>query len=66
MVSGQFAWDEDIPGAELVPGKGKATPKPDLLNERLIRLWSSPQGAPKAAAAAGANAKVTMEGGKRS
>jgi hypothetical protein len=64
VVSGQFAWDEDIPGAELVPGKGKATPKPDLLNERLIRLWSSPQGAPKAAAAAGANAKVTMEGGK--
>ena len=64
VVSGQFAWDEDIPGAELVPGKGKATPKPDLLNERLIRLWSSPQGAPKAAEAAGANAKVTMEGGK--
>jgi hypothetical protein len=26
-VSGDFAWDEDIPGAELVPGKGKATPK---------------------------------------
>ncbi len=64
VVSGQYAWDEDIPGAELVAGKGKATPKPDLLNERLIRLWSSPQGAPKAAAAAGANAKVTTEGGK--
>src|SRR5262245_52783692 len=26
-MSGDFAWDEDIPGAELVPGKGKATPK---------------------------------------
>jgi hypothetical protein len=64
VVSGQFAWDEDIPGAELVPGKGKATPKPDLLNERLIRLWSSPQGAPKAAEAAGVTAKVTTEGGK--
>ena len=64
VVSGQFAWDEDIPGAELVPGKGKATPKLDLLNERLIRLWSSPQGAPKAAEAAGANARVTTEGGK--
>ncbi len=64
VVSGQFAWDEDIAGAELVPGKGKATPKPDALNERLIRLWSSPQGAPKAAEAAGTNAKVTMEGGK--
>jgi len=64
VVSGQFAWDEDIPGAELVPGKGKATPKPDALNERLIRMWSSPQGAPKAAEAAGTSAKVTMEGGK--
>src|SRR6185295_10241357 len=27
VVSGQYAWDEDIPGAEIVPGKGKATPK---------------------------------------
>ena len=27
-VSGDYAWDEDIPGAELVPGKGKATPNP--------------------------------------
>ncbi len=26
-VSGEYAWDEDIPGAELVPGKGKATPQ---------------------------------------
>ena len=30
-VSGDYAWDEDIPGAELVPGKGKATPKPAAL-----------------------------------
>ncbi len=53
-VSGTYAWDEDIPGAELVPGKGKATPKPAALEERLIRLWASPQGAPKAAIAAAA------------
>jgi len=53
-VSGEFAWDEDIPGAELVPGKGKATPKPSALEERLIRLWASPHGAPKAAIAAAA------------
>jgi hypothetical protein len=53
-VSGTYAWDEDIPGAELVPGKGKATPKPATLEERLIRLWASPQGAPKAAIAAAA------------
>ena len=51
VVSGQYAWDEDIVGAEIVPGKGKATPKPALLHERLIRLWASPQGAPKAAVA---------------
>jgi len=65
VVSGQFAWDEDIVGAELVPGKGTATPKRAALNERLIRLWSSPQGAPKAAVAGGANTKVTVEGGKK-
>ena len=53
-VSGTYAWDEDIPGAELVPGKGKATPRPAALEERLIRLWASPQGAPKAAIAGAA------------
>lgn len=64
VVSGQFAWDEDIAGAELIAGKGTATAKPGVLTERLIRIWSGPQGAAKAAAAAGANLKVTMEGGK--
>jgi hypothetical protein len=54
VVSGTYAWDEDIPGAELVPGKGKATPRPAALEERLIRLWASPQGAPKAAIAGAA------------
>jgi hypothetical protein len=49
VVSGQYAWNEDIPGAEIVPGKGKATPMPPAVQERLIRLWASPQGAPKAA-----------------
>ena len=53
-VSGEYAWDEDIPGAELVPGKGKATPRPAALEERLIRLWASPHGAPKAAIAGAA------------
>ena len=51
VVNGDYAWDEDIPGAELVPGKGKATPKPATREERLIRLWASPHGAPKAAIA---------------
>src|SRR5690349_20507911 len=54
VVSDTYAWDEDIPGAELVPGKGKATPKPAALQERLIRLWASPHGAPKAAIAGAA------------
>jgi hypothetical protein len=51
VVSGQYAWNEDIAGAEIVPGKGKATPVPGAVEERLIRLWASPQGAPKAAVA---------------
>ena len=53
-LSGDYAWDEDMPGAELVPGKGKATPRPAALEERRIRLWASPHGAPKAAIAGAA------------
>ena len=49
VVSEQYAWNEDILGAEIVPGKGKATPMPAAVQERLIRLWAGPQGAPKAA-----------------
>ena len=64
VVSGAFAWDEDMVGAGLIAGRGTATPNRAALNERLIRLWSSPQGAPKAAAAGGENTKVAMEGGK--
>jgi hypothetical protein len=64
VVSGQYAWDEDMIGAELAPGKGKATPAPAALAERLIRLWASPQGAPKAAAAGGAKTTVSHDTGK--
>ena len=53
-LSGDYAWDEDIPGAELVPGQGKATPNQASLVERRIRLWASPHGAVKAAIAAAA------------
>ena len=49
VLSGAYAWNEDIPGAELVPGKGKATPMPATVEDRVIRLWSGPQGAFKAA-----------------
>lgn len=53
-MSGDYAWDDDIVGAELVPGKGKSTPNQAALTERRIRLWASPHGAPKAALAAAA------------
>src|SRR4051794_19862561 len=51
VVSGQYAWNEDALGAEIGPTKGKTTPMPNAVQERLIRLWASPQGAPKAALA---------------
>jgi hypothetical protein len=51
VLSGAYAWNDDIPGAELVPGKGKSTPMPATVEERMIRLWASPQGAFKAAMA---------------
>jgi hypothetical protein len=49
VLSGGYAWNEDIQGAELVPGQGKATPMAATVEERMIRLWSGPQGAFKAA-----------------
>src|SRR4029079_13329530 len=49
VLSGGYAWNEDIQGAELVPGQGKATPMAAAVEERMIRLWSGPQGAFKAA-----------------
>jgi hypothetical protein len=64
VVSGQYAWNEDVPGAEITPGRGKATPVPAALHERLIRLWAGPQGAPKAAAAGGAKTTISHDTGK--
>ncbi len=51
VVSGEYAWDEDRPGAGLVAGEGTVKPMRESVDERLIRLWASPQGAPKAALA---------------
>jgi hypothetical protein len=51
VVSWQYAWNEDTPGAEIGGTKGKAVPMPATVQERLIRIWASPQGAPKAALA---------------
>ena len=64
VVNGQFAWNEDVVGAEITPGRGKATPTPGALHERLIRLWASPQGAPKAAMAGGDKTSVSHDTGK--
>src|SRR5205807_607301 len=40
VLSGAYAWNEDIPGAELVAGKGKATPTATLdakfMAERIV------------------------------
>jgi len=58
-MSGQYAWDENIPGAEIMPGEGTATPRPAALEERRIRLWASPHGAPKAAIAAAAGVPLS-------
>jgi len=70
VVSGLYAWNEDTPGAEIGPTKGKASPMPAAVQERLIRLWASPQGAPKAAVAGttdtfwlGANPGTLFDGG---
>ena len=38
VLSGAYAWNEDIPGAELIKGKGKATPMAAATRERMIRL----------------------------
>jgi hypothetical protein len=64
VVNGQFAWNEDVVGAEITPGRGKAIPMPGALHERLIRLWASPQGAPKAAMAGGDKTSVSHDTGK--
>src|SRR5262245_17531214 len=51
VVSWQYAWNEDTLGAEIAGTKGKVAAMPATVQERLIRIWASPQGAPKAALA---------------
>jgi len=51
VVSGLYAWNEDMIGAEIGAAKGKATAMPAAVQERLIRIWASPQGAAKSAVA---------------
>jgi len=70
VVSGFYAWNEDTVGAEIGATKGKVTPMPAAVQERLIRIWASPQGAAKAALAGttetfflGANPGTLFENG---
>jgi hypothetical protein len=51
VVSWQYAWNEDTPGAEIGGAKGKASATPAAVQERLIRIWANPQGAAKSALA---------------
>src|SRR3984957_19095472 len=51
VVSGLYAWNEETPGAQIDGTKGKITPVPATVEERLVLFWASPQGAPKAAVA---------------
>ena len=51
VVSWQYAWNEDTPGAEIAGTKGKVAAMPATVQERLIRIWASPQGAAKSALA---------------
>ncbi|MBF8299678.1 MAG: beta-lactamase domain protein [Acidobacteria bacterium] len=64
VVSGTFAWNEiDKIGGGLVPGWGSAVPAMGTATDRLLRLWTTPFGVVKAAAAAGEQTKVTAENG---
>jgi len=56
VVNGQYAWNETEPGKNATPTNAAAA-------ERQLQIWMLPEGAVKAAMAAGANAKVTMEDG---
>ena len=63
VVSGTHAWNEEGEiGGGLVPAHGRAIPAMDTVADRLLRLWIMPHGVYKTAVAAGANAKLTVQG----
>jgi hypothetical protein len=57
VVAGELAWDETEPG-------GNATPMNQATQQRLLQVWTLPQGVIKAARLAGAKAMFSTEGGK--
>lgn len=64
-VRESYAWNESETGGGLVPGKGTATPAMTTVKERLLRLWTLPYGVIKAALAAGAKTRISMENGAK-
>ncbi len=57
VVGGKFAWNETESGMNATAAQGS-------FNERILQMWTiTPQGVVKAAAAAGASTKATVEGG---
>jgi len=56
VVNGKIAWNEQTPGMNGTPALAAAT-------DRIMQLWISPAGVVKAARAAGATTKVTVQGG---
>ena len=57
VVNGAAAWNETQPGVNPSPAPGTAV-------ERQLTIWTLPAGVIKAATAAGAEARVTREGGR--
>lgn len=57
VVAGEFAWNETEPGRN-------GTAAPGTVQERLLHVWTLPQGVIKAARLAGAKAIFAIEGGK--
>ena len=57
VVAGELAWAETEPGRN-------ASATPQAAHERLLQIWTLPQGVIKAARLAGAKAMLTTEGGK--
>lgn len=62
IVSGDFAWNESIPGAGFISGS-TATPAPGAAADRLLQLWTTPFGVLKMAERAGSNAKLATQAG---
>ena len=56
VVAGDYAWNETAPGAG-------ATPAPQAVRDRLLRVWLLPQGLVKAATAAGPRTIASLEAG---